>query len=155
MKVRVKRLTDNAKLPFRKHKTDAGFDLYATSIEIDEHGNVSYGTGIAMEIPEGYTGFIFPRSSISKKTLSLSNSVGVIDSDYRGEISFKFKPTLKCHNGEHTKGVSSLSIYPDIYEIGDRIGQIIIMPIPKIVLKETNCLGETERGSGGFGSTGN
>lgn len=84
MQVKVKRLNESAKMPFKKHETDAGFDLFATSVDIDEYGNIEYGTGLAFEIPKDYAGFIFPRSSISKKTIALVNSVGVIDSNYRG-----------------------------------------------------------------------
>jgi dUTP pyrophosphatase len=98
---------------------------------------VTYDTGIAIEIPQGYVGLLFPRSSVSKTVLTLSNSVGVIDSGYRGSIMFKFR-------------------YPEegpVYEVGDRVGQIIIMPYPQISFEEVEELSETERGEGGFGST--
>ena len=101
-----------------------------------------YGTGLAIQIPEGHVGLVFPRSSISKKDLILSNSVGVIDCGYTGEIMFKFKRTLVG---------DSLA---NIYEIGDRIGQIIIIPIPRIEFEEVSELEQTERGQGGYGSTG-
>lgn len=100
-----------------------------------------YGTGLAVEIPEGYVGLLFPRSSISKKGLTLANSVGVIDSGYRGEIMFKFAIT------------SDRPRKNSVYEVGDRIGQLIIMPYPKIEFV-TGELTESERGVGGFGSTG-
>ena len=89
LKVKIKRLSDNAVIPTYAHATDAGMDLVATSKTIDEYGNVVYGTGIALEIPNGYVGLVFPRSSNSKKHLLLTNSVGVIDSGYRGEVTFK------------------------------------------------------------------
>lgn len=94
MKVRFKKLTETAVIPTKSHAGDAGFDLTATSFKIDETGAFVYGFGIAVEIPSGYVGLVFPRSSISKKDLLLSNAVGVIDSGYRGEIMAKFKPSL-------------------------------------------------------------
>lgn len=138
MKVKIKKLHENAVIPKYAQDGDSGLDLTATSINYDDHGNAVYGTGLAIEIPKDYVGYIFPRSSISKKTLALTNSVGVIDSNYRGEIMLKFK-------------FSNISIY----SIGDRIGQLIIMPIPYIELEEVEELSNTNRGTGGFGSTGN
>lgn len=87
MKVRFKKLNDKAVIPTKAHATDAGFDLTATSKKCDDFGNVVYGTGIAAEIPKGYVGFVFPRSSIYKQDIILSNCVGVIDSGYRGNIT--------------------------------------------------------------------
>ena len=139
MKVNIKKLNKNAVIPKYESAGAAGMDLTATSKTYDEHGNVVYGTGLAFEIPEGYVGYIFPRSSNAKKDLLLSNSVGVIDSDYRGEVIFKFKPIDTTY---------------ERYDIGDRIGQIIIMPYPKIEFVEVDELDKTERGNGGFGSTG-
>ena len=80
MKVKIKKLNENAVIPSYSKQGDAGMDLVATSKIFDKYGNVEYGTGLAMEIPEGYVGLIFPRSSICKQDLSLSNAVGVIDS---------------------------------------------------------------------------
>lgn len=120
---------------------DAGADLTAVSMEIDkQEGIVTYGTGIALAIPRGHVGLLFPRSSIYKKKLNMANSVGVIDSGYRGEVMFKYRATEKGKI--------------PIYEVGDRIGQIVIMPIPKIQLTEVEQLNFSERGGGGFGSTG-
>lgn len=143
MDVRVKKLVENAVVPKYAHDTDAGLDLTAVSIEIDSYGNVVYHTGLAIEIPEGYAGFLFPRSSVSKYNLSLCNCVGVIDSAYRGEIILKFN-NIKG-NINSTKG---------FYEPGDRVGQLIILPYPKINLVESDELSDSERGEGGFGSTG-
>lgn len=141
MKVKIKRLHPNSVLPTYAQKGDAGLDLTATSMNYDDHGNAVYGTGLSIEIPEGHVGYIFPRSSISKKKLALTNSVGVIDSNYRGEIMLKFKP-------EKFFSIND-------YDIGDRIGQLIIMPIPSIEFEEVEELSDTNRGTGGFGSTGN
>lgn len=140
MKVRIKKLIDSAVLPSKAHADDAGFDLVAISVEEDRKRNiVSYGTGLAFEIPKGYVGLIFPRSSVYKHQISLSNCVGVIDSGYRGEVSFKFR-IEQPHISRYT--------------IGDRIGQLIIMPYPEIEFEEVEDLSETERGTGGYGSSG-
>lgn len=153
MQVNIKRLNENAVIPTYAKHGDAGMDLTAISKSYDEHGNVVYGTGLAFEIPMGCVGYVFPRSSNAKKDLILSNSVGVIDSGYRGEVMFKFKRI-----GE-PKISNPLSLknwveYWNEYEIGDRIGQIIIMPIPHIEFNEVDTLEDSERGQGGFGSSG-
>lgn len=150
MKVKIKKLHPNAVLPTYSTNGSAGMDLTAVSKEYDEYGNVHYGFGLAFEIPEGYVGLIFPRSSCAKTDLSLSNAVGCVDSDYRGEVTAKFKPTLKYntfHEGE-------IPIKEHKYEVGDRVAQMIIMPYPKIEWEEVDELSETERGTGGYGSTG-
>lgn len=140
MKVKITKLSLNAVIPAYAHTSDAGLDLVATDKSYDDYGNVVYHTGIAMEIPEGYVGLLFPRSSNAKKDLWLTNSVGVIDSGYRGEILFKFRK-------------SSIES-PKEYEIGDRVGQIIIMPYPKIEFVEVAELSDSDRGVCGYGSTG-
>lgn len=150
MKVRIKRLYEDAKLPTKAHDDDAGFDLYAHSKSFDDEGNVVYGVGVAFEIPKGYVGLLFPRSSNAKKDLLLSNSVGVLDSGYRGEVLFKFKPSMVFYEGRPTHAFSKNIIY----EIGDRIGQIIIMPYPEVEFVEVDELSETERGAGSYGSSG-
>jgi len=92
MKVRIKKLHKDAVVPSYAHKGDAGMDLTAIDYYFDLDGNVVYHTGLAIEIPEGYVGLVFPRSSVCKNDISLANAVGVIDSGYRGEITLKFKP---------------------------------------------------------------
>lgn len=139
MNVRVKKLVENAVIPQYAHDTDAGLDLVATSVDQDEYGNIVYHTGLAFEIPDGYVGLIFPRSSLSKYSLRLTNCVGVIDSGFRGEILFKFEKK----NGS-----------TNYYEVGDRIGQMIIMAYPKIELEESEELTNSDRQDGGFGSSG-
>lgn len=141
MQIRVKKLHEDAVIPVYSKPGDAGLDLTAISMQKDNYDNITYGTGLAIEIPEGYVGLIFPRSSNSKTDLYLTNHVGVIDSGYRGEIMFKYRPVNGLLNAK-------------IYHIGDRIGQLIIMPYPQIELVETAELSDTERGEGGFGSTG-
>ena len=153
MKVRIKKLHPEAVLPHYSNVGDAGMDLTAVSREFDDKGNVVYKTGLAYEIPEGYVGLIFPRSSVSKIPVSLANSVGVIDSGYRGEIMFKFKPTAYY---TETVPDNTFTDYDDMtYQVGDRVGQMIILPYPKIELEETDEFTESSRGEGGFGSTGN
>ena len=149
MDVKIKKINKDAVIPKYAHDTDAGLDLTAVSVERDEYGNFVYHTGLAFEIPEGYVGYIFPRSSISKYSLRLTNCVGVIDSGYRGEVMFKFDPT-HVYMADSGKSISG-----EIYKVGDRIGQLIIMPYPKINLVEVEQLTDTERGDGGFGSTSN
>lgn len=118
----------------------AGLDLYASDYNYDNDTKIhEYGTGIAVEIPEGYEAQLRPRSSISKTSLIMCNSPGTIDSDYRGELIFRFKDI-------DDRGL--------IYSVGERIGQIILVPIPKVKLEEVTELSETKRGAGGFGSTG-
>lgn len=158
MKVKVKKLNKDAVLPTKAHASDAGFDLVATSIEVDEHGNIIYGTGLAFEIPEGYVGYVFPRSSISKKDVMLTNAVGVIDAGYRGEVMAKFKMAIEAGvmNTELGKHYFAKTQYPRnrIYAVGERIAQLIIMPLPDIEMVEADNLSDTDRGTGGYGSTG-
>lgn len=145
MQVNIKKLSPEAVTPTYAKHGDAGMDLTATSKSYDDNSNVVYGTSLAFEIPSGYVGLLFPRSSNTKKDLILGNSVGVIDSGYRGEVVFKFKRTadqlIKVVNVD------------EIYSVGDRIGQIIILPYPKIEFVEVDELSNSERGNGGFGST--
>ena len=170
MKVKIKKLHPDAVIPAYAKPGDAGMDLTAVSIKIDEYGNICYGTGLAFEIPEGYVGLVFPRSSNCKKGVILTNCVGVIDSGYRGEVSFKFRP-LDFKVSEildyetKRRWQTELEAYDERYglsypgnnstfKVGDRIGQIIIMPYPQIEFEEVEELSETERGVKGYGSTG-
>lgn len=138
MKVRFRKLSPDAVAPKKSHPSDAGFDLTAVSVKVDQE-IVSYGFGLSVEIPEGYVGLVFPRSSVYRKDLVLSNCVGVIDSGYRGEISAKFR-----------------AVFPNLfrYSVGDRIAQLVIMPVPGVEFEEAESLAESDRGTGGYGSTG-
>ena len=138
--VNFKKLNVSAVTPSYAKDGDAGLDFTATRILSETDKQIVYGTDIVIEIPIGYVGLIFPRSSIRNTDLILSNSVGVIDSGYRGEIMFTFNKIY---------GFSS-----NKYTIGDRIGQIIILPYPKIKLIEQTTLSITERGENGHGSSG-
>lgn len=150
MKVRIKKLCENAVMPRKAHADDAGFDLVATSKKIDDSGSLVFGTGLAFEIPIGFVGLLFPRSSNAKKDLLVGNSIGVIDSGYRGEVTMKFKPAFRFQDG----GGEPEKVEGRFYDVGDRIGQLIIMPYPEIEFDEVDELSESERGTGGYGSSG-
>ena len=145
MKIKFKKLDPRAVEPRKATAGAAGFDMTAIYFEeLENNPNTrpkvcwKYHTGIALELPPGWTALAFPRSSIVKKNAFLGNSVGVIDSDYRGEITFVFRTAY----GEPP------------YKKDERIGQLVIVPIPDVVLEEAVELSETARGSGGYGSTG-
>jgi dUTP pyrophosphatase len=193
LKVQIRKCHPDAVIPSYAKVGDAGLDLTAVDRYFDSIGNVVYHTGLCFEIPEGYVGLIFPRSSVCKYDLALTNAVGVIDSGYRGEVVCKFKPMLlyvdnpdvldsefppedKVYEGSiqtdiNTQAVSYLgswygaendwadkrglrSLTPRLYEVGDRIAQMIILPYPKVEFEETNELSTSERGEGGYGSSG-
>ena len=140
MFVNIKKLSDSAVIPQYSNSGDAGMDMTCTKIISEEKYQIVYGTDIALEIPKGYVGLVYPRSSIRKYDLSLANSVGVIDSGYRGEIQVTFNVTNV--------------IRQKYYEIGDRVCQIIIVPYPDIVFNEVDTFSDTERGEYGHGSSG-
>lgn len=139
MKINFIKLHEYAVAPKRAREGDAGFDLVAVECGFDKNQTFTCKTGIAVEIPPGYFGAIFPRSSIRNKPLILKNSVGVIDSGYRGEIVFSFQWI--------PSGVEA-------YKAGDRIGQLVILPLPEVEFEEVLVLSDSQRGVGGFGSTG-
>ena len=114
--------------------------MTCTRFEVTNGELFTYHTDIAVEIPDGHVGLLFPRSSIYKQDLLLTNSVGVVDSGYRGEVMFKFKP-IAYEVKQH-------------YQVGDRIGQLIIIPYPYIEFVEAEELSDSERGEGGYGSSG-
>ncbi len=136
MRVKIKKLHTDAKIPSYAKDGDAGMDVHAISKE-DNGKFIEYGTGLALEVPKGYVCLIFSRSGVSNKKLSLANSVGVLDSGYRGELKLRFYK----HGDEE-------------YDIGDKIGQIMIVPYPLVEFEEVSELSESSRGDGGFGSTG-
>ncbi len=143
MEIKVKKLNANATLPTRGSKYAAGYDLYACcegDIIIPPHKNIKIGTGLAIAVPEGYFGAIFARSGLAaKQSLRPANCVGVADCDYRGEY------IVALHND---------SDEAKIIKQGERIAQLVIMPFLSAEFTETDTLDETERGEGGFGSTG-
>ena len=145
MQIKFKRLSEKAVQPIRATEGSAGYDLTSTHVttEVSECGQLIlvYHTDLAIELPEGYAAYMFPRSSISKKSLRLCNSVGVIDSDYRGEIMGKF--------------IVTTDVIPSLYREGERFAQLVIMPIATAEFIEAEELSETTRGEEGFGSTNN
>jgi dUTP pyrophosphatase len=141
MKIQFKKLVPEAQEPKFGKPGDAGADLVATSVDFSRKNQVVYGTGLAVEIPEGMVGLVFPRSSVRNYDLAMSNSVGVIDSGYRGEIMVTFN-ILNLHTVENS------------YQVDDRIAQLVIVPVPLITYAETKELSETNRGTAGHGSTG-
>ncbi len=141
--VKFRKLVSEAVTPRYAQAGDAGMDLTATSFRITETF-MEYGTGIAVEIPYGHVGLLFPRSSITKapQGVSLKNSVGVIDSNYRGEILVRFELPYP--------GIKPYGIIP---VVGDKVAQLLVIPYPKVHLEEVQELSDSNRGEGGFGST--
>ena len=137
MKVLIKKLNPDAVIPSYAKEGDAGMDLTAVLVEQLDTEHLCYNFGIAIEIPDGFVGLVFPRSSCYKQGQIMSNCVGVIDSGYRGEI----KAVMI--------GTSSKS-----YFVGERVAQLVIMPYPQIEFEEVAELSESERGINGYGSTG-
>lgn len=167
MQVKIKRVHPHAVIPQYATEHSAGMDLTVAWWEFDNDGNKVYHTGLAFEIPEGYAGFVFPRSSNAKKNLWLTNAVGIIDADFRGEVTLKYKSSIrvvssfwnrlklffKPLNKEDNINVTNIWDNED-YHVGDKCGQIVIMPYPKIEFVEVDELSETKRNTGGYGSTG-
>lgn len=143
IQIKVKKLREGAIMPTRGSEYAAGSDLYAcidAPVVIAPHETIMIGTGLAMEIPAGYAGLIYPRSGIaSKRGLAPANKVGVVDPDYRGE----FMVAMHNHSTE-----------PATIEPGERIVQLVITPFLTADFEETDELSDTVRGAGGFGSTG-
>lgn len=143
--MKFKKTHSNAVAPKRATSGAAAFDLVAVTKEKIYNKNLGYleyiemSVGLAFEIPDGYVGILAPRSSISTKNLSLCNSIGVIDSDYRGTVTFRFRQINQGSYGE--------------YSIGDRIGQLMIVKVDSVDMEEVLELNPTERGEGGYGST--
>lgn len=143
MQIKVKKLHTSAHLPIKATEHANGYDLTCTDAGTDLYGNYVVHTDIAVEIPVGFVGLLFPRSSISKTDCRLANSVGVIDSDYRGEVVFKFRGQTTATNWREAP-----------YKANERCGQLLIVKAEIIDFVEADELSETVRGTGGFGSTG-
>lgn len=143
MRVNIKKLNENAVVPSYGSEYAAGADLYAcldNDVTVAPHETVMIPTGIAMELPIGYAGFIYARSGLaSKKGLAPANKVGVVDCDYRGEVK------VALHNH---------SSIPQTVSCGERVAQLVVAPYITAEFKECETLSDTVRGAGGFGSTG-
>lgn len=144
MKIQIKKLREGARIPTRGSAAAAGYDLYACldeRVTIAPHCTAMIGTGLSVAVPEGYFGAVFARSGLaSKQSLRPANCVGVCDSDYRGEY------IVALHNDGESERV---------IENGERIAQLVVIPYLPVDFEEVDHLDETERGAGGFGSTGN
>jgi dUTP pyrophosphatase len=140
--IKFKKLHPDAVLPTRATDGSAGFDLTATSCSV-KNNIATYGTHIATQIPKGYVGLLFMRSSVAEKDMKLANAVGVLDEDYRGEIKLKFRYE---HDVEYKHTIND-------YSIGDRIGQLVVIPCITVAI-EVDELEDTKRGQEGFGSSG-
>ena len=158
--VNFKKRREDAVIPSYAHDGDVGMDMTAVDVEYDaEHDLYIYHTGLSCETEQGYGVFLFPRSSNCKTDAYLTNHVGIVDSAiYRGEIQFRYK-NRKPYRKSFWEWLSgkideerALNKAP--YKVGDRVGQMVVFPYPKVHIQEVDELSETERGSGGFGSTG-
>ena len=163
MQVKFKKLNKKAVIPTKAHPTDAGFDMVAVTKTVTDK-YIEFDTGIATAIPEGHCGLIFANSRVSKYDLDLANAVGIIDSHFRASIRFRYKHTIQpqtailAHKTKYfglVKDVEPIpvSFNPKEFNVGDVIGQLIIIPIPDVEFVEVDALDETDRGEGGFGST--
>ena len=140
MIIKFKKLHPDAVIPTKAHSTDAGWDLTAISVEEDRKRDVvTYHTGIAVGLPENHFALLCPRSSVYKHQLQLANGLGIIDQGYHGELIFKFR-IVQPHISRYT--------------VGERVGQLVVVPMPVLEAEEVDELEETERGDGGFGSSG-
>ncbi|MGB4661319.1 MAG: dUTP diphosphatase [Mobilitalea sp.] len=143
MLIQIKKLNDKAIIPTKGSLQAAGYDLYACAekdVVIAPHSSIKVGTGVSMALPEGYFGAVYARSGLSaKQGLRPANCVGVIDSDYRGEV------IVALHNDSEIEKT---------IDKNERIAQLVVMPYLPVEFQETDELDATERGSGGFGSTG-
>lgn len=142
MPLKFKKLVSKAVLPSYSKDGDAGLDLTVTEVE-ERNEFVEYKFGIATQIPKGFFGLMVPRSSITKKNLMMKNSVGIIDSGYRGEL------VLRCKKVKFEDGTQE-----EVFQVGERAAQLIVLPYPNIVPQFVDELTETVRGEGGFGSSG-
>jgi dUTP pyrophosphatase len=138
--VEIRRVHPDAVIPSYAMDGDACFDLTAVLCTSDMYDNLVYDTGLAFAIPPGHVGLLFPRSSVSRTAMALRNSVGVIDSGYRGTVMLKFANTGQA-------GAAA-------YKVGDRVGQMMVLPLPTVHFEEVEAFASTARGEGGFGSTG-
>ena len=136
MEIKIKLVDPAAKAPVKLRDSDACFDLYAVSGHFGPD-YTEYDTGVAFEIPDGYCGLVFARSSISNKGMYLSNGVGVIDAPYRGTVRVRFYRNTA-----------------DYYQPGERVAQIMFVPVLPVTLVPSDELAPSSRGTGGFGSTG-
>lgn len=152
MTIKFKKKDEQSKLPIKGSLQAAASDAYAHTIITREDGKVVVGLGFSTEIPRGFKGIIVPRSNLTKYNWVLNNSFGVIDSDYRGEWMAVFTPILSSSTSEGVLEKVYNSNFP--YNVGDRVCQIFFDIVLDVEIEEVDELSNTERGEGGFGSTG-
>lgn len=157
--IKIQLLHPNAVLPSKAHHGDAAYDLRCVKIE-DKGDYVEYSLGIASEIPEGWAAFIYPRSSISNYELTLTNCVGVIDSGYRGEWKARFRRvatsgTIYKHGHFSTStDLNCVQLGDALYRLGEKVAQVVFQKLPDVTLVQADSLSDSQRGTGGFGSSG-
>lgn len=139
MNINFKKTYTNSKSPTRGSTSAACYDLYVSDTKVLNPETVEYNTGVCLEIPDGYCGLLFPRSSISNYHQSFCNSVGVIDSDYRGEVK------VRVYKNDDSF---------EYYKTGERCCQLMIIPVTPVEYTEVKELTESKRDKGGFGSSG-
>lgn len=159
--IKFKKLVPEAVIPSYAYDGDVGMDMTAISVEYDQQKDLYiYHTGLACESEKWYGIFLFPRSSNCKTDAYLTNHTGIVDSFlYRGEIQFRYKNRDRYRKSflEWLTGKVNVerALKKAPYKIGDRVGQMVVFPYPKVTILEFNELSDTVRGTGGFGSTGN
>jgi dUTP pyrophosphatase len=154
MKVKFKKLHPNATIPKQATELSGGWDITVTEIIKESEDFVICKLGFALEIPKGYKLTLVPRSSLTKTKWILQNSPGLGDADYIGEYQYRFR-ALPINIGWNNKAEYCLTYSKFPYKVGDRIGQVYLEEVIPIEWEVTEDLSDTERGSGGFGSTGN
>lgn len=150
MELKIVKLYDNAIMPKFAHEGDAGMDLYVHRVIEETANQITYGLGVAVKIPDNHVGLIFPRSSIRKYDLMLSNSVGVVDCGFIGELQTTFNKVTPAY-AYYDEPVGNISKQ---YDIDERCCQLVVLPLARFDIKEVDTLETTQRGTGGFGSTG-
>jgi dUTP pyrophosphatase len=155
-RLKVKKLVPDAVLPSRAKAGDAGYDIVAIDDGVwsDDRTYIQYRTGIAIELPPGFHTELFPRSSVSKTDLVLANSIGLVDNGYRGEMLVRFKYVPRSAGSMYSQVVVREHVNPSLFKKGDRIAQLVIRRTEIAYVEEVADLSDTERGAGGFGSTG-
>jgi dUTP pyrophosphatase len=161
MKMKIKKLSPEAVLPARAKEGDAGYDVIAIADGVwsKDKTYIEYSTGLSVELPIGYHVELFPRSSISKTDLLLANSIGLVDNGYRGELLLRFKYVHRhtdLPTGEipMSAAIDHVMAEPILYKKGDKIGQIVVRKTYELPVEEVSELSDSDRGTGGFGSTG-
>ena len=156
VKLKFKKLDERAVIPSYAHVGDIGLDATAIDVEYDiEHDVYIYHTGLACEMERGYALLCLPRSSNTKTEAYLPNSPGLVDpATYRGEIQFRYKNRQPTPRFEFSDELTAYALSKAPYKPGERIGQFVIVQVPEIEIEVTDTLSETDRGTGGFGSSG-